>query len=1081
MRIRIFWILVAFAAVASRAQNPFARYKVELYDSKNGMPNDFVMNTYQSKDGFIWMNGYFGYVRFDGKQFINFNSGNTPFFKTDNSNSLFTESKDSTMWFPTVGGGLVSYRKGRFAAYLQEYPSLFLMGKTQSGELILTFNELNRAEELIVFNPESKNHFKIRQDEYLKYRDHSINSNPAASDRWQIQGGRVYRKEDIETWRELGKMEGISPLVFYSSIFKDSKQRTWLTSTKGIFLWNGIKFDPFPDMENTVVTMGSPSFSYLAEDAEQGIWVSIGNGVAYLPNGSDRFHVFPRQYLNIQTLHNITIDREQNIWLATDRGVYKLSRAKVTNYAESEGILNNRVSSICEGAPGEFLISGFKDMLYRLKNGTIQPIKPKNPDQFKSIINIIHNTKDRQGNIWLSHQNGALKISPQGETNYAMPGQVRYGALANDGRMVFAVAYKGLFYINKQGEAIPLDLPKVDFSQLFFSSIHQLKDGSWLLTTYRTGALIINKNGQAQQLDLFNGTQGVQIFNAMEDELGVLWFATGRGLVKWSNGRAQTIGMESGLKDPVLFGILPDHLGQWWFPTNNGIFYAKYAQIEAYLEDNKKVIDWKNIDEGDGMNNRQCVGARHSIVAHDGKILVPGIGGLIEVDPASLPTNPAPPLQSINSLQVDDSLFYPETAADISPGDHRYIFDFSALSFVSPVKNQVRFRLIGRDRDWIEAKGERRAYYTNLAPGPYRFEVLASNNDGIWAREPARFSFTVRSFFYQTSWFKLILVCLGLVAVWLLVRWRTHAARLKQTWLENEVSQRTAELRNSLDQLQSAQKQLIQSEKMASLGELTAGIAHEIQNPLNFVNNFAEINKELLDEIEGERRKGPEFRSLGTGGERDERAEAEILRTIKENLEKISFHGKRADGIVKSMLQHSRSSEQSGKLKKEPTDINMLADEYLRLAYHGLRAKDQTFNATLKTDFDPAMGLIQVIPQDIARAILNLITNAFYAVHELNRIKKGKGELYSPTVAVTTKRLEKSVEIRVKDNGPGIAQEVMGKIFQPFFTTKPTGQGTGLGLSLAYDIVKAHGGEINVHSSEGEGSEFILQLPIIGT
>jgi signal transduction histidine kinase len=246
---------------------------------------------------------------------------------------------------------------------------------------------------------------------------------------------------------------------------------------------------------------------------------------------------------------------------------------------------------------------------------------------------------------------------------------------------------------------------------------------------------------------------------------------------------------------------------------------------------------------------------------------------------------------------------------------------------------------------------------------------------------------------------------------------------------------------------------------MASLGELTAGIAHEIQNPLNFVNNFSEVNKELLAEMRDEIEKGNlEGVKL-------------IANDLIDNEEKINHHGKRADAIVKGMLQHSRSS--SG--IKEPTDINALTDEYLRLAYHGLRAKDKSFNATMKTDFDESIGSINIVPQDIGRVVLNLLTNAFYAVNEK---KKQQPEGYEPTVSIRTKKVTGKVEIRVADNGNGIPQKVLDKIFQPFFTTKPTGQGTGLGLSLAYDIIKAHGGELKVETKEGEGSEFIIQLLI---
>ncbi|MEO5943825.1 MAG: ATP-binding protein [Ferruginibacter sp.] len=280
--------------------------------------------------------------------------------------------------------------------------------------------------------------------------------------------------------------------------------------------------------------------------------------------------------------------------------------------------------------------------------------------------------------------------------------------------------------------------------------------------------------------------------------------------------------------------------------------------------------------------------------------------------------------------------------------------------------------------------------------------------------------------------------------------------------LEQQVTERTAALNESLHELKSTQSQLIQSEKMASLGELTAGIAHEIQNPLNFVNNFSEVSKELLDEMKTE---------LNNGNTEDAK---EIADDVIQNLEKINHHGKRADAIVKGMLQHSRAS----KGQKEPTDINALCDEYLRLSYHGIRAKDKLFNATIKTDFDSSIEKINIVQQDIGKVILNLLTNAFYAVAEK---KKVTDETYEPTVSIKTFLTGspsgvRGITISVSDNGNGIPQNIADKIFQPFFTTKPTGQGTGLGLSLSYDIIKAHGGEIKVETKNAEGATFIINL-----
>ena len=313
-----------------------------------------------------------------------------------------------------------------------------------------------------------------------------------------------------------------------------------------------------------------------------------------------------------------------------------------------------------------------------------------------------------------------------------------------------------------------------------------------------------------------------------------------------------------------------------------------------------------------------------------------------------------------------------------------------------------------------------------------------------------------------------LLTGLGIILLVAIILWRNNRHKQRAYTLIIKQKQETdfqkTKVEATLAELRSAQTQLIQSEKMASLGEMTAGIAHEIQNPLNFVNNFSEVNKELLAEMNEEIEKG-----------NYDQAKA-IANDISSNQEKINFHGKRADAIVKSMLQHSRSSSR----KKEPTDINALCDEYLRLSYHGLRAKDKSFNAKFETDFDPTLKKINVVLQDIGRVILNLVNNAFYAASQPSKGGLSNSDSNkTPTVWVSTKKDGNKILISVRDNGPGIPDSIKEKIFQPFFTTKPTGQGTGLGLSLSYDIVKAHGGEIKVNTKENEGTEFIIQLPVV--
>jgi signal transduction histidine kinase len=369
----------------------------------------------------------------------------------------------------------------------------------------------------------------------------------------------------------------------------------------------------------------------------------------------------------------------------------------------------------------------------------------------------------------------------------------------------------------------------------------------------------------------------------------------------------------------------------------------------------------------------------------------------------------------------------------------------------------IRYKLENYDQDWRSAKSEDRIQYFKVPPGKYTFRLSSQGTEKT-------LSITISPPLWKTTlaYVGYGLLFLGSVyAATRIQKQRVIRAEREKT-RERELGQKK-EIEKAYFELKATQKQLIQSEKMASLGELTAGIAHEIQNPLNFVNNFSEVNAELISEMKEELSKG------------NIQEAATIAAGIAENEQKIIYHGKRADAIVKGMLQHSRSSNG----QKEPTDINALADEYLRLAYHGLRAKDKSFNARLETHLDPDVGKINVSPQDIGRVMLNLINNAFYAVSQRKLNGSHNDKHLEPTVTLKSKRIDTKVMVSVTDNGAGIPKAVLDKIFQPFFTTKPTGEGTGLGLSLSYDIItKGHDGEIKVDTVEGQGTTFTIVLPV---
>jgi signal transduction histidine kinase len=603
-----------------------------------------------------------------------------------------------------------------------------------------------------------------------------------------------------------------------------------------------------------------------------------------------------------------------------------------------------------------------------------------------------------------------------------------------------------------------------------------------------------------------------EVLNIMEDDLGRMWVSTDGGVClfdrasdvflrsnkefdipsvrlreKAGNGKMWLTAYSGagialvgpGINDVEMFGenkgllhndasnLVLDDQGTLWITTQRGlsVFDTLSKTFSSYFERDgfQKYVRWNTMTK-----------------SKDGSIWIGGLNGLNHIIPANLfkkdSTVPEVLIASVGILDsvysAPDGVIFEEAVSFSKKIELQYwqkdiSFDFVALHYLRSEDNMYSWKLENYDKKWSTPSKERHISYTNLSPGKYIFRVKGSNADGIWNEEGASMEIVIAPPWWMTNLayavYALLVILIGLQVH---KYQRAKTLRLAREKSQKKELEQAKEIEKAYTELKGTQAQLIQSEKMASLGELTAGIAHEIQNPLNFVNNFSEVNAELIEEMNEELEKGnlDEVKSLA--------------KDIVENEKKIIQHGKRADDIVKGMLQHSRKS--SG--QKEPTNINDLMDEFIRLAYHGLRAKDKSFNASFETDFDNSIGEVNIVAQDIGRVILNLINNAFYAVNDR---KKKEPEGYEPSVIVGTKKLGDHLELKISDNGLGIPSDIKDKIFQPFFTSKPTGEGTGLGLSLSYDIIKAHGGEIEVKSKENaglsegaSGTEFTIVLPI---
>ena len=1047
---------------------------MKQWDTDDGLPVDLILSLHQSQEGFIWLRTYNGLIRFDGSSFKILDSRNIPFLTSDNINAT-VESPDTTIWVTSPFDGLWSYRNGKIEHALGDCnPGLRLHWLNNLRELL--FSNSNPDIPYIKFNPTTQERTNIlAQDVESTLTSLRINGdlrNSENSDQfgyeWWISGNQVFRARDGKV--EEMEVQSEHNNLFFFDLLVDGKDRVWIASTRGIFTWNGEVIKAYPGMES-FQSLPISSFrgqKWILEDVQGGIWFILFPNIAYLPPGGTEFEFPPDGHpLSTMLVTSLLSDHEGNIWFSSQSGLARLSPNQFDTYSREEGLINQQVETVAPNGPDKYLISTINGGMAWNDQGKIVPFQFEKTEWNDLTTNFYYMFTDSKGNIWGCSRAGIFKINGDQQEWYGRYISVRYGIEDKHGKIWFASSGQGIGFLNDHKELEFLQFDSIDFQSHAISSIRPLHNGGWAVTTFNQGLKLIDANGNLVTLDDDKGLSKSGIFVSHQEPDGTLWFPSQSGLFRLKDGRVDRLNHSSGIPALSVFNFLLDKNGYVWLPSNFGIIRVAKQELDDYLDGKIQHINWRLFDEGDGMRSRSCTGARHGTFLDDGTILVPTLDGVVEINPDRILTNTIPPPVVIHQFLWNDQAMNLTEPVVLDPGDHRFVFSYSGLSLKAPEKVKFRFRLVGYDQDWIEATGDRRAIYTSLPYGDYRFQVIAANNDGLWNYAGDSIAFTIRRPWWHRWWayamYGLFLI-LGLMGIDRIQKRRIlkKQERLdKEKELEHarEIREAYAKLEKTHQNLKTTQDQLIHAEKMASLGELTAGIAHEIQNPLNFVNNFAEINTELVDELFSEIKN------------RDWQEIQSIAKDIKDNEQKIAHHGKRADGIVKNMLLHSRASSSESQL----TNINTLADEYLRLAYHGMRARDKSFNAHLETRFDESIKEINVIPQEIGRALLNIITNAFHAVME-RKIESENG--YRPQVNISTQIKENGLEIRIQDNGSGIPDNLKYKIFQPFFTTKPTGEGTGLGLSLSYDIIKAHEGEIRVNSEEGKGTEFIIRLPL---
>ncbi len=791
--------------------------------------------------------------------------------------------------------------------------------------------------------------------------------------------------------------------------------------------------------------------------------------------------------LKADIIYNVNVDKQGALWIVSNNGI---SRAEIisplSSYDETNGL--NGVGYNIEKFQNQVYLATEVGVSYLQKNNITTNIQ--HPEF--TPVHGIHNwtwcllTVPEAKTLLVGTEVGIYAIRDHKAT-FLMPFKqdvvCMHRSALDSNRIFLGLRYGGIasIYYNRINNTWK-DEGNIPGVNEYIYLINETTDGSlWLTAKYNPYLVRIifpesNTNNKIHnpQVKHYDTTQGLPNQNMIHTTIiAKQLYAYAIGKVFKYNPSNDRFAVDTNIINFNHDGELieEDKAGNVWFDCNNIIYRAIPGKAGGYTIDSVSFLRvepqqyYSMFD--DEENDAVWFAGSNELIHYDNR------------KPSNTNTDFPTLIRSV-ILIGNDSVMYDGLPADGTNDNTTLLykqnslrFTYAATSYDNPTANEYQYYLEGFDKGWSAWTSESKKDYTNLPEGNYQFHVRAKNIYKHLSSE-AIYSFEVLSPWWRTWWAYILYAILFISVISLIIRWRISSVHKEKKILETKVAQRTAELKkekekveSTLSELKSTQAQLIQSEKMASLGELTAGIAHEIQNPLNFVNNFSEVSNELIEELRnclaGRQVKNYELKI-------NDPEIKELLNDIEQNLQKINHHGKRADAIVKGMLQHSQKS--TG--QKELTDINKLCDEYLRLAYHGMRAKDKNFNCEIKTDFDNTIPKINVVPQDIGRVILNLINNAFYAINEK---KKLSANSYQPTAKIKTRKINDKVEIIIADNGNGIPEKIKDKIFQPFFTTKPTGQGTGLGLSLSYDIVKAHGGEIKVESKEQNGSEFIVVLP----
>lgn len=1087
----------------------------------------FAQDTY----GYLWFATPYGLEKYDGHQYTAYrhDQANPNSLSSNNVETVYAD-KDGTIWIGTYGTGFdhfdpvsnqfTNYRhhSGDRNSLASDSVTAFVQDK-QGYLWIGTLKGLER------FDRGSK---KISHYVHSDSDPHSLSNNQVRALLEDKQGvlwvgtGSPFRGQTPPGEGGLNKLDkATGKFTHYMhddadkrsltdnmirALYEDSRGNLWVgTVGPGLQIldrktgkFERFEYDPkHPEKLSPPKSIDNYEYApdhvtFITEDAARRIWIGTLDGGINVYNPDTKKVIWfgkeanSKQHLATNQFWCAYRTRDGILWIGTwgEQEVYKISpyESKLPHYHLGETInafLEDDSGGLWMGTNHGLQLVGNngKRQLFLADKGDIQ--SPRNV--FDYIV------KDDQNQIWLKNSTGLFRFDIATKTfNEYHHVKNHPGSLVSDSVLYLKPGGSGKLWVATRNGLDLMDTKKETFTHfrndpkdttsLSFNNIYAIEID-------RQNNVWIGTEKGLDKLDQHTGHFKRYLLNfsvncVLLDSHGNLWAATNDGLLKYNPTTDNFEPYKTGATD--IFYIVEDRQGNFWLSTSVGI-------VKLNVRGQKPVANIYGKNDGVDLSILRTYGT----VRRTGAVLFGDTSGYYVFQPDKLLHRTPPPQVVINEFLLGDKAVVPAKngiltqpvirtqSIHLKHNENTFSFQFSNIDFVNQdTPAPTSYMLEGYDSQPREAGPDGTASYYNILPGLYKFRVQSQNSDGDSTEKVIEV--IISPPWWGTWWAYTIFTVAFAAGIFAFIHFRSLSLLKDKRKLEHEVFVRTMEvmeqkeeisaqrdnLEQALQDLKITQKQLIQSEKMASLGELTAGMAHEIQNPLNFVNNFSEMNIELISEMLEGPVKGLPDTSKNEAGE--------MLSVINDNMGKILHHGKRADSIIKAMMQQSQAS----KAARELININTLADEFLKMAYLGQRTKDKLVNIELITKFDESIPEIYAIPQEIGKVLVNLFNNAFYAVTQKQK-KAGSG--YVPTVEITTCADKKSVTIKVRDNGNGIPASIQNKIMQPFFTTKPTGEGTGLGLFLSYDtIVKGHDGTFSFNTAEGEFTEFVIKLPVRG-